>query len=370
MKRKSKRILVLSNMYPGKVSSTFGIFVENQVEGIRKRGIYVDVLAVQDPRMGKYFVIKKYLKWSIRILYSFLTKGRSYDLIHAHYVFPSGMFALLFKKWFGTKMIVTAHGGDIDKMSKKSRFFFNKTKQILNNADFVIAVGENLRKDITDTFRVDADKTAVINMGVNREVFQPIDKMRAKELLGRSSSKFYLLYVGNLIKQKGLLELIDAFRHLRQKYSDLELHLIGPVKNEVFLSQLKQKIADENIEDLYIHPAKGQKEIAKWMAASDVFVLPSHIEGFGLVALEAMSCHTPVVGSDVGGLSYLLKDSGILISPKDSSSLYKGLEKLIVNEGLRMTLIKQGEKKAQENDQELLLDRLMEIYGHKGGKIT
>ncbi|GAA0487037.1 glycosyltransferase family 4 protein [Salinibacillus aidingensis] len=365
---KEKRVLVLSNMYPGKISQTFGIFVKNQVEAIKDRGMDLDVVAVHDPRMGKPFVLKKYLLWLIRILLVFLTKGRRYDLVHAHYVFPSGLFALWFKKRFGTKIVVTAHGGDIDKMSKKGGFFFKKTKQILQEADYVVAVGENLRRDITETFEVDENKTAVINMGVNRQVFQPMDKGQAKDAVGLSQEKFSLLFVGNLIKQKGLLELLEAYKSLKQTNPHLELHLMGPVKNEEFMNEMKHKIHEEAMKEVHIHPPKDQAEVATWMAAADVFVLPSHMEGFGLVALEAMSCHTPVVGSDVGGLTYLLQDAGVPFEPKNAASLADAVEKVMNSEELRATLIENGERKAWENDQEKLLDNLMDIYDRIGGK--
>ena len=76
-------------------------------------------------------------------------------MIHAHYVFPSGYLALLFKRLFGTRVIVTAHGGDIDKMAKKSEKLFQLTKVILHEADHVIAVGEELHQQLMTDFSID-----------------------------------------------------------------------------------------------------------------------------------------------------------------------------------------------------------------------
>ncbi|MFB4167173.1 glycosyltransferase [Virgibacillus sp. JSM 102003] len=363
MEKSKNRILVISNMYPGKQSNTYGIFVKNQVDAIKENLNDVDVVAVKDPRVGRFFVIKKYLFWLVQIMLILLLKGRKYDIVHAHYAFPSGLFGLVFKKIFGTKLVVTSHGGDIDKMSKKGPFIFNQTKTILKNTDSIIAVGEELKEEIIEKFGIEQDKIKVMNMGVNRDIFLPVDKDEAKEHLGIDREKFNLLYVGNYIEAKGLLELIEAYKNLKVTYPFLELNLIGSFKQESFRRKVMDKINIDEIEGITIHASKSQNEVAKWMAASDVFVLPSHIEGFGLVALEAMSTHTPVVGSDVGGLSYLLdNDAGILINAKDVTSLGKGIEEVINNKHIRQRLVQQGEIKAQENDQKQILIQLLKTY--------
>ncbi|PAV31684.1 glycosyl transferase family 1 [Virgibacillus profundi] len=350
-------------MYPSDDSPTYGIFVKNQVEAIKQYNHQVDIAVVKDPRMGKLFVLKKYLIWFLKVISILLFKGRKYDIIHAHYVFPSGLFGLLFKKLYGTKLVVTAHGGDIDKMSKKGPFFFNQTKNILKKANHVIAVGEELKREINETFGIEPEKISVLNMGVNREVFKPIEKDKAKVELNQPLDKFSVLFVGNYIKAKGLIELLDAYNMLKKKYPFIELHLIGATKQEEFKKELDEKIESEQIKDVKIHSTKNQQQLAKWMAAADLFVLPSYIEGFGLVALEAMSVRTPVVGSKVGGLAYLLQDgSGVLVEAQNTDSLRKGMENIITNKDLQKQLIDKGEEKAQENDQRILLNKLFTIY--------
>src|SRR5699024_5579626 len=143
-----QRILIVSNMYPGKRSQTYGNFVRNQVEQLREKGLIVDVAAITDPRKGKFHTIKKYSLWFLKIFFILIFKGRKYDLVHAHYIFPSGWLALLFKRLFNTKVFVTSHGGDIDQMPKKGQYIYRQTKNILRKADHVIAVGEQLKKDM------------------------------------------------------------------------------------------------------------------------------------------------------------------------------------------------------------------------------
>jgi len=358
-----KKILVISNMYPSKKNKTFGIFVKNQVKALRDNGLKVDTLVINESRMGKVYVIQKYLKWMMSAMKDLLLKGKDYQLVHAHYVFPSGLLGLMFKRLFGTRLIVTAHGGDIDRMARKNKQIFNLTKKILHESDHVIAVGDKLKADIVKDFEIEEGKVSVLNMGVNRTVFAPVERQLARKQLNLNQDNPILLYVGNIIKAKGLLELINAYKVCKETIPSLELHLIGAKKEPSFYEQLVSIIRDNQLTDITFHEAKGQKEVAVWMNAADAFILPSHMEGFGLVALEAMSCSTPVIGSDIGGLSYLLDgQSGYKVLPKDSTSLANGIKEILINDELRTTIIKNGESKARAYDQEVVLQRLLEIY--------
>ncbi|HEU5140657.1 MAG TPA: glycosyltransferase [Bacillales bacterium] len=360
---KQRQVLVLSNLYPGRISATFGIFVKNQVEALRKKGLHVAVAAVKDPRIGKVYVLKKYLLWALHVMFQFLLKGRRYDVVHAHYVFPTGLFALWFKRVFGTRMIVTAHGGDIDKMARKTGWIRKLTGSILNEADSVIAVGEGLKRDIVEQFGVSEAKVSVINMGVNREVFTPIDQHDARSKTSVDQEVPLVLYVGNILKQKGLDELILAFEQLKKTFPEAELHLLGAPKDPQYQAGLERQAAEREIGGVHFHGARPQAEVAVWLAAADVLALPSYIEGFGLVALEAMSCHTPVVGSEVGGLTHLLSDNcGIPVQPKNVSSLSQGLSDVLSDRHLQESLVRNGEHRAQMNDQNRMIDRIYDLY--------
>ncbi|MBM7703977.1 glycosyltransferase [Metabacillus iocasae] len=365
---KKIKLLVLSNMYPSKEAKTFGIFVKNQVEALKQAGIDVDVVAVNNPNMGKANVIKKYSAWLLQTFANVLSRGKSYDVVHAHYVFPTGLLALAYKKLFGKRMIVTAHGGDIDRMAQKSPRIRRLTTQILQEADHVIAVGHELHQTIHEEFGVSKEKLSIINMGVNRQVFAPMDKQKARQIVTLSQDEKMILFVGNLIRQKGLIELVEAYEKVKERMPEASLYLIGATKDVHFRKELEEIIQARGLNDVHIMDALSQKEIATWMNAADLFVLPSHIEGFGLVALEAMSCHTPVVGTRVGGLRYLLADdAGVLVEPQNPHSLAEGIINVLENESFVEHLIENGEKQAQKNDQEQLIQRVLEVYSPLGG---
>lgn len=355
-----QKIMIFSNMYPTQKHPTYGIFVKNQVELLRSKGLDVEIIAITDPAKGKFSNLKKYLLWFMRSMMHMMGDKRRTTLTHAHYAFPTGVLSLIGKKLFRLPYVVTVHGGDIDKMAAKNERIRSATQKILQGADAVIVVGERLKKDVIERFGVDQRRVHVMSMGVNTEVFKPMPKSEARQELSIPENEKTLLYVGNMIEAKGVLELVDAFKIIQEKYPDAKLHMIGSDKDEAFMHIFAKHLLDNDVRIIH-HLPMPQREIAKWIAAADVFVLPSHHEGFGLVALEAMSVGTSVVGTDVGGLSYLLSDgAGILVEPKNPESLAEGLIQALSEPEDKRSGVMQ--RTAENHSYEVIAKRLMTIY--------
>ncbi|BAM48165.1 O-antigen ligase family protein [Amphibacillus xylanus] len=356
-----KKLLIITTMYPTNKTPSFGIFIKNHVEKIKNYPIKVDILAIKNHKMDKLNVIVKYTVWLIRFCLILLFKAESYQVVHAHYVFPSGLLGQVIKRIYGTRLIVTAHGGDIDKMPKKHRLIAVSIKRILTNADHIVVVGEKLKQVLNKKYKIAHNKLTVLNMGVNRSVFKPGSKTHARKKLNLPQDKIIVLFVGNLIKAKGLEELVKACESLTDQHH-LECHLIGANKEPIFFEQLLKSTKMK----IHHHKATVQTQIATWLQAADIFVLPSHMEGFGLAALEAMATHTPVVGTDVGGLAYLLADeAGLIVPPHQPQALGDAINKLIQDQALRERLIKNGEEKANQYDQDKVIAKLIQLYGYK-----
>ena len=314
-----KKLLIISNMYPSKQHLSFGVFVKNQAEALKKSGIDVLVAANDNPATGKKNTILKYGKWAIQTLSTAFRHRKSISVTHAHYVFPSGVFSLLLKKLFHIPYIVTAHGGDIERMAKKNTRIHNWTELILQESEHIIAVGPVLAQQIEKDFHIPKEKITVCSMGVNRDVFKRGDKQAVRAELGLEQDAFTYLFVGNVIKQKGIEELLLAFEQVQaQANQKVKLIIIGSRRDTNFIESI-QPFVDQDVQ--FVDPQQ-QTELVKWFQASDVFVLPSHLEGFGLVALEAIASGTPVIASQVGGLVSLLGDgAGHLVEPQNATSL-------------------------------------------------
>lgn len=313
-----KKVLVISNMYPSASHPSYGIFVKNQVEALKRVGIEVDIAVNDNPAVGKKNVIMKYAKWAKQALQLGRKGKRDYTVTHAHYVFPSGMLSLALKKMFNIPYIVTAHGGDIERMAKKNARIRNWTASILQQAEHVIAVGPVLAQQIEQDFHIPTNKISVLSMGVNRQVFAPGNQQQARQEL-QVADKFTYLFVGNVIEQKGIEELLQAYAKVKsQTERQTQLIIVGSRRDQSFIDRIQPLVdADVRFED----PVK-QPQLVKWFQAADVFVLPSHLEGFGLVALEALASGTPVIASQVGGLVSLLGEgAGQLVPAKNSLAL-------------------------------------------------
>lgn len=362
LRNEMRKIVVFSNMYPSMQHPTYGLFVKNQVGLLQSAGLDVDVVAIQNPGKGKIQALKKYMTWFFRSVLYMMKNRKKLSLTHAHYAFPTGIISLIGKKMFGIPYVVTVHGGDIDKMAARSQRIADMTKNILRQAESVIVVGDKLREDVINNFDVPEANVHVMSMGVDTSIFNYVAKVEAREKISLPIEEKILIFVGNVIQAKGLLELVEAFDSLKMSFPDSSLYVIGSQKDGQFVEELRSFIREKDVEDIHFKEPLGQADLALWMSAADALVLPSYHEGFGLVALEAMSAGTKVVATDVGGLSYLLKDrAGILVEPKNPDSLAKGLwSALDENSNVIDETVVQA--KIAQHSYETILEDLLSIY--------
>ncbi|WP_203332231.1 glycosyltransferase [Planococcus beigongshangi] len=359
-----KRIVVASNMFPSEKHPTYGIFVHNQVELLRRNGVDVAVIANANPDKGKANLLRKYASWFMDYMKYVSANRKSISAVHAHYIFPSGVLAMLSKKIWNIPYAVTAHGGDLDQMPNKSPLIRKLTASIMKNADEFIVVGEALKDNALSLQPVPEDKLHVISMGVDTEIFKPLPAPETAGLIPSAGPA--ILYVGNIIRAKGLLELADAFKAVQAQTPEAALYLIGSRKDTGFTEELTQKIGELGLNNVRFIDPQPQAEINRWMNAADVLVLPSHIEGFGLVALEAMAAGLPVVGSEVGGLKFLLAEKrGVLFQKGDSEGLAAGIQSVLTDKEMHL-----DEEKIQEAVQEhsfsTIVAKLLRLYKGMG----
>lgn len=353
-----KKALIISNMYPSEAHLSYGIFVKNQVQQLSAAGIETVIAVNDNPATGKKNVIKKYAKWALEVWSTFRKNKRDISITHAHYVFPSGIFSYYLKKRYNVPYVVTAHGGDINKMAQKSARIKNYTTNILQHADHIIAVGEELAQTIQTEYNIPENRITVMSMGIDRTVFKETDKHAAQLALGMDPDRTNFLFVGNIIQEKGVEELILAFNELDAQHPNkAALYCVGSTKDANFTAKVKQLVASDNIH--FIDPMP-QTELARYFQAANVFMLPSYIEGLGLVALEAMSCGTPVIASEVGGLKYMLaNNAGVLVPPKDAKVLEQAMTKSL--QSIQVDEVK-VQQLLEKHDAKNILQRLITLY--------
>ncbi|WP_252312084.1 glycosyltransferase [Sinobaca sp. H24] len=124
------RILIISNMFLRAGIPNFRyIFVKNQAKELSGLGHTADVISNNNPKMGKKELLKKYSAWMLQFVRPYVKKSGSYDVIHAHYAFPSGAIARLMAKRLNIPYVVTCHGGDLNKMANINSFLKTRRKK-------------------------------------------------------------------------------------------------------------------------------------------------------------------------------------------------------------------------------------------------
>lgn len=324
-------------------------------------------------KAGPYYETKEslyqYIPEFISNLYSFQqSEGITYDLIHSHYWFSSRIGLILSKKWtvphvttFHTlaKTKLMARAGE-----QESQIRSDVEKRVMDEADAIIVSTEQEMDDIVRLYKTPPYKIQIIPAGVNLELFHPQDKIKAKQMLGLAEKKV-ILYVGRIEPLKGIDILINAFAQLECSSDSRLLIVGGNLKRDREMERLKALTVQLSIEDsVTFTGAVKQTELPNYYSAADVFVLPSYSESFGLVALEAMACGTPVVVSRVGGLKTFVKEgkTGYLIPWRCPEPFAQRLEMLLAHPALRESMGRAARATAQQMSWSGVADRMLDFY--------
>lgn len=250
---------------------------------------------------------------------------KSFDIIHAHYALPQGFLGLLLKYFKSKPLIITVHGSDITLLSK-NLLAGQVMRFVLKRADRVIAVSNFLKGEV-EKMGVPQERIDVIYGGVtlseDSEPFEPDGRV--------------VTFIGSLVPQKGVDVLIAAFKKIETENTNLIIVGDGPERRRL------EAMAKGNIQ--FLGRRKGIKNV---LEKSEVLVLPSKEEGFGLVLLEAMAAGVPVVAANVGGIPEIVADgqSGILVERENIEQLAEAIDRVLQAEELRKTLIENGFEKA------------------------
>jgi D-inositol-3-phosphate glycosyltransferase len=224
-------------------------------------------------------------------------------------------------------------------------------------------------------YGADPAKIRVVPLGVDTRLFRPLRQTDARAALGRDACEFMILFVGRIEQIKGIDVLLEGVGDLLRGRRDLQrrtcLVVVGGAMDPGADGSESEKIAElramvdahgiaENVDFV---GSLDQQELALYYAAADVCAVPSLTESFGLVALEAMACGTPVVATRVGGLQTVVtSDSGLLVPPNDAEALADAIGSLLDDMELRLQLSAGARVRAQQFTWERVADGIEDIY--------
>ncbi len=268
---------------------------------------------------------KKYLKYSEKIVEQIWNENREekFDLIHAHGMYnfiPSGLVAMKLSEKYGIPFLVTLHGSDINyRMKWRKGLYLN----VLENAAKCIFVSNGLLNK-AKSYGYSGKNAIVIPNGYDSEIFKPVDKEQIRKELGIYKDGYkYVGYVGNLIYVKRADKLPEIFKYIHREVPNTKFIVVGDGKYRKKLGKMTEGL------DVHFTGMLPQTEVAKWMNAMDVMLLPSRNEGFPTVVNEAQGCGTSVVGSSNGGIPEAIGNGGIVV--EEGKDFEKRFAKAVMN---------------------------------------
>ncbi len=307
-------------------------------------------------------------------------KGIQYDLIHSHY-WMSGLAAeSLSDAWGGTPIVHMFHTlGEMKNRvarsdeERESPERIAAEKRVLERADRIVVATLAEQTQLRFLYKAVERKLKIIPPGVDLGHFYPIPADEARLFIGLKAEDRMVLFVGRIEPLKGVDTLIRAMACLRHTGFDypVRLAIIGgdpeadPQQMSAEMLRL-QKLCDElNLgQNVVFMGKRGQDTLQYYYSAAEVLVMPSHYESFGMVALEAMACGTPVIASDVGGLSFLVQDgqTGFTVPDDEPEALCDKLAALLGDPRLRASMGRCAAEYAQGYSWDKIAGQIVEVY--------
>ena len=301
-------------------------------------------------------------------------EGLKYDVVHSHYWLSSWIGRELSQE-MGVPHVVTFHTLGLIKMQSRAGEVEQAERpvveaEVMATADRIIAFSPHERDAMARLYGADAGKVSLVPCGVDLSVFRPLDRDSVRARLGLNGDKI-LLYVGRIEPLKGLDLLVETAAQMDSQDGVRVMVVGADVNGDRELDRVKQLARERDLEDKIDFVGQvDHKELPLYYNAADVCVVPSYYESFGLVALEAMACGTPVVATRVGGLSTIIQHgrTGYLKSWRCPEAFANSVEMIISSNGLQQSLGEAARKRAEgmgwDNVAAMMWDEYAVLTGH------
>ena len=292
------------------------------------------------------------------------------DLVHCH-TWYAQFAGILSKLCYGTPLVVTTHSLEPLRPWKREQLgrgydassWIEKTA--LEMADAVIAVSQETKQDVLKYFNVDEKRVSVIYNGIDLDEYTVTTDTQALNKFGIDKSKPYVLFVGRITRQKGIIHLVNAIKYIA---SDTQIVLCAgaPDTEEIGLEMKKRvgEVQKTRSNVIWIAEMVSKKDVIQLYSHAAVFCCPSIYEPFGIINIEAMACKTAVVASSVGGIKEVVVDgeTGILVPLEQETTapfeaahpdqfakdLAAGINRLMGDEKLRESMGALGRKRVED----------------------
>lgn len=298
-----------------------------------------------------------------------------YDLVHSHYWLSGQVGWLAHDRWqvplvhtmHTMARVKNAHLADGDAPEPSGREIGEA--QVVEAADRLVANTDEEARDLVSLYGADPERVVVVPPGVDLTTFGPGDQRAARAEVGLPEDAKVLLFVGRIQPLKAPEVLVAAAAELLARHPEWRGQLVvavlgGPSGSGLAHPHSLEELAGRlGIAPLvrFVEPVP-RPELVRWYRAADLVAVPSHSESFGLVAVEAQACGTPVVAASVGGLPTAVGDAGVLVDGHDPRRWADSLEALLLDPARRAELSARAVSHAAGFGWDRTADRLLEVY--------
>ena len=386
MARSTRKVALFTNEYPPHVYGGAGVHVEYLSKALAEQvPVEVRCFGDQDYRDGN-LTVRGYQPWeelarntdprfksplgAFSRSLAMAKDSLDADIVHCH-TWYTQMGGLLAGQLWDIPFVLTTHSLEplrpwkAEQLGTAYRLSSWMERTAIESADAVIAVSKETRNDIFEHFGAAESHTHVIHNGIDVEEYRPTAERDALERHGVDPDRPYVLFVGRITRQKGIIHLVDAVRHI-----DPEVQVVllaGAPDTDTIAREMNEHVAAARAARsgiIWIDQMLPRNETIQFYSHATVFCCPSVYEPFGIINLEAMACETAVVASRVGGIPEVVvpDETGILVdlelepgtfTPKDpeafARALAEGINRIARDPGLATRFGENGRRRAEEH---------------------
>jgi glycosyltransferase involved in cell wall biosynthesis len=300
-----------------------------------------------------------FTRWIVR----FCQGRRGYDLVHANF-WMSGLVAAELKRILGIPFVITFHAlGRVRRLHQREADQFPDERfaiedRIVAETDRILAECPQDEEDLINHYNGDPAKITIVPCGFDPGEISPVPKPAARAILNLPPTERILLQLGRMVRRKGVDTAIRGLARLvHDRGVAARLLIVGGESDEPDpqitpeIGRLMGVAREENVADRVTFVGRRRRDVLKYYySAADVFVTVPWYEPFGITPIEAMACGTPVVGSNVGGIKYTVRDgeTGYLVPPNDPEGLAERLAYLFANPKLMRVLSHRAFRRAHD----------------------
>ena len=342
----------------------------NEQEDIVELGSNARVVHLKGgPPDAKLDTLYPYLPSYLDEMYRFSqNEGLRYDVIHSHYWLSGWLGRKAAERW-GIPHVVTFHTLAKIKMQarageRESPLRSDVEAELIASARLMIASSPHEREAMVRLYDAQDDNIRVVPCGVDLSLFRPLDVGEARQRLGLNGERV-ILYVGRIEPIKGLGLLLHSASIMDGRDSLKVLIIGGDGAHEGEVKQLKELAGELGVEDIMEFVGTvDQRRLPLYYNAADVCVVPSYYESFGLAALEALACGTPVVASRVGGLPAFVQHgrTGYLLSLRCPEPFADSMDTILSSKVLRRTMSLAARRQAEGMGWERVATETSRLY--------